>query len=302
MNPRRALARCDGCSSCESRCPMDVPRRRFNTLAAAGRVKEALELASDCTLCGLCERVCPHGIPHTELLAGLRAEEPTPSAVERALRTGTPYRRKLEGEEEPLEGDVVAVLGCTIRSRRGWLESALRLARRAGLATLGREEPCCLNFARKRGEEVPERVRERWRRLFEEYDAVVVFCPGCLDFCVEVLGERPLYYAAIADFEGVPRGATYKSPCHLVRHGLDDAVLSILPDHVRTPPRRHRCCGGGALVGEPSPTTVRALRRSGEPVITPCPMCTRTLEGELDVRPLWEYAVNLSPDEEPAVC
>jgi len=289
----RVLARCDGCGACESRCPNDIPRRLFNVLATSGWFEEALSVASDCTVCGLCERLCPHNIPYTEVIIDLRREEPTPEAVRRVRRTGTPYGRKLADESEPLQGDGVAILGCTIRSRPEWLRRVIEIVRRAGLATLGENEPCCMNFARKRGEEVPEETVQRWCSLFNDFDTVVVFCPGCYDFCVEVLDERPLYYAEIAEFDGIPEGAAYKSPCHLVRHGVDDHVLERLPD-VELPPRRHRCCGGGALVRGPSESTVRAYERLGKPVLTPCPMCVTTLEGVIDVRPLWDHVVDLS--------
>ncbi|NPB01557.1 MAG: (Fe-S)-binding protein [Methanopyri archaeon] len=287
---RKAAARCEGCGACESRCPMDVPKRLFNALVTSGRLDEAAELVSECTCCGLCEERCPHGVPHTEIVAAVRRNvgySPR-EAVRKAVKVGSPYGRKEEDVNEPLEGDVVAVLGCTIRSRRDWTEAAVELASRAGWATLGTDEPCCMNFARKYGEDVPENNLEAWRELFDEYEDVVVFCPGCLDMCVEVLGRRPRHYAEVEKVKfDVPEGALYKSPCHLVRHGVDDSILARLP--VDVPPRRWRCCGGGGAVGEPSRDVDRWFM--DRVTVTPCPMCARTLEkAGVRVVPLWTVA------------
>ncbi len=270
---------------------MDVPKRLFNALVTAGRLEEAVDLASDCTGCGLCEERCPHGVPHVEILTTARAVvgEGPEKAVRRALDEGSPYGTKLEDPREPLDGDVVAVLGCTVRTRKDWVERAVDLAEGMGWATLGSEDPCCLNFARRYGHEPPDTVKAVWNRLFDEYEGVVVFCPGCLDMCIEVLGERPIFYAEADGLAfDAPEGSLYKSPCHLVRHGVDDGVLKRLTG-VRVPPRRWRCCGGGGAVGKPSTDVERWF--SDDPVVTPCPMCARTLErAGTRVIPLWTVA------------
>ena len=250
-----------------------------------------------CTTCRACMEACPVLIEHIDMIVDVRrgyvADGRIPDSARTALRkmadTGNPWglprddrTQWAKGLAVPFASDRktfeylywVGCAGAYDPRNQKVTRTVISLLNRAGVdyATLGLEEMCCGESARRLGEEglfqlgMVETVRE----LFSSYGVkkVVTQCPHCFNTFrneypqfgvnVEVLHHTVLLRDLIAQGRIVPsrpinRLAAYHDSCYLGRHNdLYDAPRSALQSVPgitvnESPQSREKgfCCGAG---------------------------------------------------------
>jgi len=345
---------CMHCGRCTAACPAQQagqpldPRAVWEALRQPADGVLAQQLGEDalwaCTTCLACEEVCPVYAEPLHVLLEMRRERVLAAgefpaslqSVSRHLeRRGNPWGASA-AQRLPLgapllppggESDVLLWLGCHAAFDERRYAAARALCRildaaQVRYATLGEEELCCGDPARRMGNErvwqllAAENIARLQQRRFRR---VVTLCPHCYntlrheypalggDFVVE---HATVAVAALLDAgrialrgEGSAQTVTYHDPCYLGRaNGIYDAprqLLAALPGSrlVELNPTRRdaRCCGagGGQLWQERLPeervSGLRAadVRASGaEMCATACPYCATMLEEALAAAPV----------------
>ena len=250
-----------------------------------------------CTTCRACMEACPVLIEHIDMIvdvrrgyvAGGRIPDSARTALRKMADTGNPWGlprddriQWAKGLDVPFASDRktfeylywVGCAGAYDPRNQKVTRTVVSLLNHAGVdyATLGLEEMCCGESARRLGEEglfqlgMVEAVRE----LFSSYafEKVVTQCPHCFNTFrneypqfgvdVEVLHHTVLLRDLIAKGRIVPsrpinRLAAYHDSCYLGRHNdLYDApriaLRSVPGITVNEPPQSREkgfCCGAG---------------------------------------------------------
>lgn len=340
---------CMHCGRCTAACPAQQagqpldPRAVWETLRQPADGVLARRLGEDalwaCTTCLACEETCPVYAEPWHVLLEMRRERVLaagefPSSLQSVSRhleqSGNPWGARA-AQRLPLtvpllppsgETDILLWLGChaAFDERRHAAARALcRIldAAQVSYATLGEEELCCGDPARRMGNErvwqllAAENIARLQRRRFRR---LVTLCPHCYntlrheygalggDFVVE---HATVTVAALLDAgrialrgKGDVRAVTYHDPCYLGRaNGIYDAprrLLAALPGlrlvELNRARRDARCCGGGGgqlWLERPPGERVSRLRAAdvlasgAELCATACPYCATMLEEAL---------------------
>ena len=286
-----------------------------------------------CTTCRACMQSCPVLIEHIDMIVDVRrgyvASAKIPDTARTALRkmgdTGNPWGlpqddrvQWTKGLEVPFASDTkefeylywVGCAGAYDPRNQKVTRTIVSLLNRAGVkyATLGPEEFCCGESARRMGEEglfqlgMVEMVRE----LFTTYNVrkVITQCPHCFNSFrneypqfgvnVEVIHHSVLIRDLVAQGRLSPakpinRLAAFHDSCYLGRHNdlydaPREAVLSV-PGITLNEPEKTRengfCCGagGGGMWLELPGKRINHLRfdqlmRTGaNTTVSSCPYC-----------------------------
>jgi Fe-S oxidoreductase/nitrate reductase gamma subunit len=264
-----------------------------------------------CTTCGACQKVCPVGIEHIRKLVGARRGvvlarsefPPELNAFFRNLETnsnpwGIGFSERAEGSEALGVKHIMYVpgaeyllwvgcMGAYDDAGKAVIASMVDILRAAGIpfGTLGAEEKCCGDQARRLGHEYLFQTLARENiALFKRYGVrkIVTICPhgantlkheypGVLDLvpgltegdkaglrAIEVVSHVELIHGLIGSGRirlkpDVPADFTFHDPCYLGRHnGLTREPRSVLTSALGGKPRelaRHGldsfCCGAG---------------------------------------------------------
>ena len=264
-----------------------------------------------CTTCGACQKVCPVEIEHVRKIVGARRSQvltqskfpPELAAFFRNMETnsnpwGLGFSKRAEwGEALEVRHikDVpgaeylfwVGCMGAYDDAGKGTAAALVKILRACGIAfgTLGTEEKCCGDSARRLGNEyLYQSLAQENIALFKRYGVrkVVTICPhgyntlkheypklldlvpGLTDEdkaglkAIEVVSHVELIQGLVASGKLALKAAadgsyTFHDPCYLGRHnGLTKeprAVLSAALGGDRTELRRHGddsfCCGAG---------------------------------------------------------
>ena len=301
-----------------------------------------------CTTCGACQKVCPVEIEHVRKIVGARRGQvlmqsrfpPELNAFFRNTETnanpwGIGFSKRAEWGD-PLEvrhiKDVpgaeilfwVGCMGAYDDAGRGVAASLVKILRAAGIlfGTLGTEEKCCGDSARRLGNEYLFQSLARENiALFRKYGVkkIVAICPHGTNTlrheyprldaglrAIEVVSHVELIHSLVAAGRIAPKpGAaetwTFHDPCYLGRHnGLIDEPRAVLASALGSGPTelgRHGadsfCCGaGGGLMWteESLGTRVNHLRAdevaaSGASLAAAaCPFCLTMLRDGLKDR------------------
>jgi Fe-S oxidoreductase len=350
-----SLDACTSCGRCTAVCPATASEKPLDPMSLVAKLeKAALADASaspwnavsvdeviSCTTCGACVAECPVFIDHVGLITDLRRnlvdegrmEEGHARTARRLVETDNPWGlpRNMRGTwtesagfekaEEGREYDYLYWLGCasSFDTRAQEIAKTVHgLLTRAGLrvATLGSEERCTGDAARRMGEEgLFQRLARANSDAIHKIDAkaIVTHCPHCLHTISKeyaLLGEHfeirhhTDVLAELVDGGALKLGpgktgkVTYHDPCYLGRHnGIFDAprnLLGSVPTIELIEMEKHReksfCCGaGGASMWQAGELGKRinlqraeqALETGAEAIATGCPFCTAMLEEAL---------------------
>ena len=297
-----------------------------------------------CTTCGACEQECPVFIEHIDKIVELRRrrvlmDSAFPPEIEQIYRnmeiygdawgTGPALRadwaRGLSVKTAQSTGniDVLYWVGCagSFDSRSQQVAvSFIKILQKAGVnyATLGLEEHCCGDYARRTGNEYIFQVLAKKNiEILHKYDIskIVVACPHgyntikneypglgghfevvhATEFILGLIngGRLPL-------FKELKKIIAYHDPCYLGRHNgiyeIPRKIISSIPGASIVEAERHKdksfCCGagGGHFWMKSSGTrindvrTAQLLEKSPEMLTTGCPYCLIMLDDGIESR------------------
>lgn len=301
-----------------------------------------------CTTCRACMQSCPVLIEHIDMIVDVRrgyvASAKIPDTARTALRkmgdTGNPWglpqddrAQWAKGLEVPFAKDTkefeylywVGCAGAYDPRNQKVTRTIVSLLNRAGVkyATLGLEEFCCGESARRMGEEglfqlgMVEMVRE----LFTTYNVrkVITQCPHCFNSFrneypqfgvnVEVIHHSVLIRDLVAQgrlspVKPINRLAAFHDSCYLGRHNdlydaPREAVLSVPGITLNEPDKTREngfCCGagGGGMWLELPGKRINHLRfdqlmRTGaNATVSSCPYCLIMFDDAVKFRDLEE--------------
>lgn len=347
-----SLDGCTSCGRCTAVCPATAsakPLAPMTLVAQLGGAARADASSSpwdavtvdeviSCTTCGACVQECPVFIDHVGLITDLRRnladegrmQEGHALTARRLVETDNPWGLprntrgtwvESAGFQQAVEGqeyDYLYWLGCasSFDARAQEVAKTVHgLLVKAGLrvATLGSEERCTGEAARRMGEEgLFQQLARANSDAIRKIDAkaIVTHCPHCLQSISKeyaLLGEHfeirhhTDVLAELVESGALKLGAgktgtvTYHDPCYLGRHnGIFDAprnLLNAVPTIELREMEKHReksfCCGaGGASMWQGGELGNRinlmraeqALETGAQTIATGCPFCTAMLE------------------------
>ncbi len=206
-------AACFQCGTCTATCPWGLVAGP--SIGVRSVMREA-QLGTDgwadavwrCTTCGACESRCPHQVPVSEVMLGLRSlawhDREVPSGLPTVLWDlhwdGNPWGRPPSERSrwaagldiprfDPAVHEVMLYVGCTAsydNRAQKIARAVVSLLRTAGVSfgTLGDDEPCCGDPVRSLGNAAYlQQVVETNVKTFQEHGVanVVTVSPHCYD-------------------------------------------------------------------------------------------------------------------------
>ncbi len=200
--------KCVGCTMCQVRCPVDIPKRLMHTYMRVGEYDKANEVINYCMNCNSCEVSCPYAIAGFPLIEDVRTYRPIPRLQEikiDVMERGNPYPKKYGFDKEKrldwvkkVKVDSEPTSECKDLFGRGLLFTgcvmsyedidssiaALKTMKMVGLDVEAfKDEACCTSILIRAGvhdNDVEEMAKRNVENL-EKYDPdfVVTLCPTC---------------------------------------------------------------------------------------------------------------------------
>jgi Fe-S oxidoreductase len=299
---------CTSCGECVRPCSF---LQRYGTPAAIAQKNndpENLLTAYGCSLCGLCDAVCPEGLSPSTMFHAMRQEAAVLKLVD--LKTykawlnyeklgGTPLFRR---DSIPDGCTTVFFPGCSLPGIRPQTVLTLLQKLQKSEPTTGLILDCCGKISHDLGltaqfEAIFGKLSERLKD--SGVTRILTSCPGCSKILgkygdgfkvasiYEVLSAEDTFTLHLPQQQTI---VTIHDPCparfddvqqQAVRKLVTNAGYTIeeLPEHGRTT----RCCGQGGMVEGCIPGTVRhesrliAAEAAGRKVVTSCGACCDTL-------------------------
>lgn len=298
---------CTECLRCAADCEFlkkhGTPKRI--AARAAGGEEGAGAIAFECSLCRLCDAVCPEGLSPSDMFLSLRqvhlAAHPGHlrkyAGLLRFERLGS--SALLSHYAIPAGCDTVFFPGCNLPGTRPKVTERLFRELSSRLPRLGLVLDCCNKPSRDLGR--ADFFREEFGRKLERLAAsgvktVITGCPNCYDVFSRHGGDLRVFsvYEAMAEQgPGLPRVAAeflVHDPCALrYNQNVTGAVRKLLSDagapfgDMKHSGRKTYCCGEGGAVERANPKLSDAWREKirresgGRRVITSCGGCQRRL-------------------------
>lgn len=320
-------ARCTSCGKCVPPCAFLSQHGTPAAIARQGAAPDGPRIAYGCSLCGLCDSICPEGLRPSQLFLEMRREAASQGAVD-----FKPYRSWLNYEQlggsflfrrEALpEGcSTVFFPGCALPGSRPAAVLGLLHRLRTMEPTIGLVLDCCGKISHDLG--LTDRFATRFEQLASRLRSrgvtrILTACPGCSKVLraygagLEVLSVYELLAAAdLPDSLSQHHQAvlTVHDPCP-ARFDLkqQQAVRALvtargyqleeMPHHGRST----RCCGQGGMVEGCMAGTVNreagtiAAEAGGRLVVSSCAACVDTIAPQT---PTLHLAELLQPDLQP---
>jgi len=307
-----------------------------------------------CCTCGACQEICPVYTEHINKIIDMRRNlvleqakvpelaEPILTCIETrghsckgttATRTDWEEGLEIKHLSEDSQVDLVFWLGCqaSLEDRSIKIAQAFaKILKAAGInfATLGAEESCCGEPARRLGNEYLFQMQAMKNiEVLKNYNVkkIVTICPHCFntlkneypqfDGEFEVIHHSQLIAQLIKEGKlkltsGIDKRITYHDPCYLGRHNdIYDPprrVLKAIPQVGLVEMERHGnnsfCCGGGGgrfWIEETTGTRISHVRledvikTKADIVATACPFCIQMLEDAIKGKGLEESLQDL---------
>lgn len=329
---RELDAGCSRCNACVTQCAFLSEYGTPGDLAAS--MHKSLTERPDpfgCSLCGLCEAVCPERLKPKELFLSMRRQ-----MMDGGQHDLTPYKPVLNYEKLghsmllsllrlPEGGDTVLFPGCALPSTRSVTVRRLFSALQSIIPDLGIGLGCCLKPSHDLGRQAF--FEEHFGRLLDKLRRagvrrVLTACPNCQKIFAQYghgVEARTVYEVlAESGFESAERGGELvmiHDPCPQretprVREAVRDlaARCGLEFEEMRGQGRFTRCCGEGGMVKFVRPdlaarwTRQRTDQVKGRMVLTSCAGCVGYLDGEtptVHVLDVLFGTVHLTPPRPP---
>lgn len=301
-------ARCTSCGECVRPCAFLQQQGTPATIAKRGDTPDNLCSVFGCSLCGLCDGLCPEVLSPSRLFLGMRQEAVARGLVDLKVYSpwlsyerlgGTPLFRR---DYIPEECSTVFFPGCSLAGTRprtvhGLFERLHQIEPSIGLVL-----DCCGKISHDLGLE--QRFSKLLDRLTRRLRAngisrILTACPGCSKILKDYSGHE---FEVVSVYEALAANqqhnlvqpafpvVTLHDPCparfdaaqqQSVRKLIESQgyILEELAEHGHTT----RCCGQGGMVEGCLPGTVKhesrliATEAAGRPVISYCASCSETL-------------------------
>ena len=300
-------ANCTSCGECVRPCSFLQQQGTPLAIAEQGTTDSNLIAAYGCSLCGLCDAVCPESLSPSRMLRVMRQEAVNYGLLDlksygpwlnyESLGASTLFRRDLI----PANCTTVFFPGCSLPGTRPDAVKELFTRLRRIDPNAGLVLDCCGKISHDLG------LIDRFTALFNRLSGrlrqkgitrILTACPGCSKilrtygegFNVTSIYEVLAACAVPTVPVSPPTVVTIHDPCPArfdlaqqtaVRQLVQACGYSIeeLPQHGATT----RCCGQGGMVEGCVPGTIKqesriiATEAAGRPVISSCAACTDTL-------------------------
>lgn len=298
---------CTSCGECVRPCSYLQQQGTPAAIAGRGTAESNLLSAFGCSLCGLCDAVCPEALSPSAMLLAMRQEAVRNGLID--LKPHAPWLNYEKLGSSPLfqrnliPGGCTTVFfpGCSLPGTRpDAVQGLYRLLRRHD-PTIGLVLDCCGKISHDLGME--ERFTSIFNRLSTRLNnkritRILTACPGCSKVLrkfgeqLEVVSVYEVLVSStpLADALNQNRVVTIHDPCparfdqpqqQAVRQLINQCGYQIeeLPSHGQTT----RCCGQGGMVEGCVPGTVRkesaviGRQAAGRSLISSCGACCETL-------------------------
>lgn len=311
------VAACTSCGECVRPCTFLQQQGTPAAIAGRGDAESTLLSAFGCSLCGLCDAVCPEGLSPAAMFLAMRQQ-----AVRNGLIDLKPYAPWLNYEKlgssllfqrDLIPGGCTTVFfpGCSLPGTRPDAVQGLYCLLRRHDPTIGLVLDCCGKISHDLGLE--ERFASIFNRLSTRLNnkritRILTACPGCSKVFRTYGDSFEVVSVYEALLEGQEAGFDFAQPppapgprtldpavvihdpCparfdqsqqQAVRQLINQCGYQIdeLPSHGQTT----RCCGQGGMVEGCVPGTVRkesaviGRQTAGRPVVSSCGACCETL-------------------------
>lgn len=308
---------CTSCGECVRPCAFLQQQGTPAAIAAQGDADHNLRRAFGCSLCGLCDGVCPELLSPSAMFMAMRQQ-----AVARKLIDLKPYQPWLRYEKlgsHPLFRRDLIPAGCTTvffpgcslpGTRPEAVQGLYRMLRKQD-ATIGLVLDCCGKISHDLG--LADRFQQIFKRLTNRLQnqgisRIVTACPGCS----KVLQKQGDQFEVVSVYEVISEGQGSgfdfaQTPPAPGSRPMDPAVVIHDPCPARFDAAQQqavrklvaatgyqvkelpfsgsntRCCGQGGMVEGCVPGTVTkeagiiADAAAGRPVVSSCGACCETL-------------------------
>lgn len=294
--------------------PKRYVREVYNNLSIVMGIHHANKMINSCSLCGLCEAVCPNGLDMAEIFKEARRMmvkkgKMPPSAYDFALRdmefsTGDKF---VLNRHQPGFNTSIAVFfpGCQLSAsfpdyvRKTYEYLCEKIEGGVGIS-LG----CCGAPAEWAGEEELfaknlQEIENNWHEMGRP--KVITGCPSCYSLFKKNIPQMQVttIYTILEEFglpsvdvEMVPKKLTIHDPCTIRREGqLHSSIRNILQKlgheltELENSCQTTECCGYGGLMQfanrELAQQTVnRRIRQSDDDYLVYCAMCRDNFVGQ----------------------
>lgn len=301
------LSGCDECGLCVNQCA--YLQRSGNPLQIAsaldGATPASLTSAFDCTLCGLCTRVCPQQLPLDRFFLEMRREAVDRNQAEFAAHRPLKKYEQLGTSKRftlyrlPQDCTTIFFPGCSLSGTRPEGVNQVFRQLQQSDARIGIVFDCCLKPSHSLGREAyVDRMFSEMRDwlVAQGVNEVLVACPNCqvmFEGFGQVLRVRTVW-EALADAGLQPPAAggtvTVHDPCVIRNSAPTHAAVRTLLQRqgLRVEEMPHCgpttvCCGKGGGVDLLRPELAaawRGLRRdeaAGRRIISYCAGCVQAL-------------------------
>lgn len=298
---------CTSCGECVRPCSFLQQQGTPAAIAKRGTAESNLLSAFGCSLCGLCDAVCPEALSPSEMLRSMRQQAASRGLVD--LKTYAPwlnyeklgasviFRRDLI----PDNCTTVFFPGCSLPGTRPDAVRELFTRLRKIKPTAGLVLDCCGKISHDLGltdrfTVVFDRLSERLRH--NGITRILTACPGCS----KILGKYGENFEVVSIYEilaaySQPYSpdvtapvATFHDPCPARFDAAQQTAVRQLVqscgyriEELASHGLHTRCCGQGGMVEGCVPGTVKqesriiAAEAAGRPVISSCAACCDTL-------------------------
>jgi len=293
--------------------PKRYAREIYNNESIVMGNRQANKLINSCSLCGLCEEVCPNDFAMQDLCLDARRSmvrrgKMPPSAHEFTLLDMEFSRseRFALARHQPGRGESARVFfpGCQLcASAPGRVRRVYDHLCRSFLEGVGLILGCCGAPAFWAGEETIfqreiQAFRDKWIGL--DRPTVILACSTCYKVFKENLGEIPILSLwQVLEGIGLPEAETQMESAPLAVHDpcttrrepeIQQSVRRLLDrlsrpfEELRLSREKTECCGFGGLMQDVNPALAREVvaRRAGESAldyVTYCAVCRDNLAG-----------------------